>query len=202
MKAKFSYDEAIKKALTMKPILKPACKRIEIAGSLRREKQEVGDIELVAIPKLEIIEKEIRSTGLNKYFAKKRTESYRTRTQINCLEEKIEQLTASGTIKEFIKNGEKFKSFIAFGMQVDLFITTKNQWGVIFMIRTGSKDYSHQFMIELNRGKKYKIQKGHLWALDSQQRPKKIIPTRSEFQLYSIVGLPYKVPKDRVKEVK
>jgi DNA polymerase/3'-5' exonuclease PolX len=32
-------------------ILKPFCQRIEIAGSIRREKPEVKDIELVAIPK-------------------------------------------------------------------------------------------------------------------------------------------------------
>ena len=33
-------------------ILAPFCERIEIAGSLRRLKPEVGDIELVVIPKL------------------------------------------------------------------------------------------------------------------------------------------------------
>ena len=32
-------------------ILKPYCTRIEIAGSIRREKPEVGDIELIAIVK-------------------------------------------------------------------------------------------------------------------------------------------------------
>jgi len=31
-------------------ILKPFCQRIEIAGSIRREKPEVGDIEIVCIP--------------------------------------------------------------------------------------------------------------------------------------------------------
>lgn len=31
-------------------LLKPYCLRIEIAGSIRREKSEVGDIELVVIP--------------------------------------------------------------------------------------------------------------------------------------------------------
>jgi len=31
-------------------LLKPFCKRIGIAGSIRREKPEVGDIEIVAIP--------------------------------------------------------------------------------------------------------------------------------------------------------
>jgi len=32
-------------------LLRPACNRIEIAGSIRRRKPEVGDIELLCIPK-------------------------------------------------------------------------------------------------------------------------------------------------------
>lgn len=37
-------------ALKYLNILKPFCQRIEIAGSIRREKPEVGDIEIVCIP--------------------------------------------------------------------------------------------------------------------------------------------------------
>ena len=43
-KAKVIADKYVK-------ILKPFCRRIEIAGSVRREKPEVGDIEIVAIIK-------------------------------------------------------------------------------------------------------------------------------------------------------
>ena len=32
--------------------LRPNCKRVEIAGSIRRTNQTVGDIEIVAIPKI------------------------------------------------------------------------------------------------------------------------------------------------------
>ena len=44
-------DEAKKIADKYVEILKPYCLRIEIAGSIRREKPEVGDIELIAIVK-------------------------------------------------------------------------------------------------------------------------------------------------------
>ena len=43
-------EEARKIALKYLNILKPYCTRIEIAGSIRREKPEVKDIEIVAIP--------------------------------------------------------------------------------------------------------------------------------------------------------
>jgi len=43
-------EEARRIALKYLNILKPYCTRIEIAGSIRREKPEVKDIEIVAIP--------------------------------------------------------------------------------------------------------------------------------------------------------
>lgn len=44
------YDKALRIALTIKEMLRPHCDRIEIAGSIRRKKPEVKDIEIVAIP--------------------------------------------------------------------------------------------------------------------------------------------------------
>ncbi|MBU2597552.1 MAG: hypothetical protein KJ757_08345 [Planctomycetes bacterium] len=35
----------------LKSLLEPACERITIAGSIRRQKPDVGDIELLCIPK-------------------------------------------------------------------------------------------------------------------------------------------------------
>ena len=43
------YDQALKIAEKVKQELEPHCQRIEIAGSIRRKKQEVKDIEIVAI---------------------------------------------------------------------------------------------------------------------------------------------------------
>ena len=45
------YSKAILIAEKVKAELAPHCERIEIAGSLRRKKEFVGDIEIVAIPK-------------------------------------------------------------------------------------------------------------------------------------------------------
>ena len=33
-------------------LLQPACERIEIAGSIRRQRPDVGDVELVVVPRL------------------------------------------------------------------------------------------------------------------------------------------------------
>ena len=44
------FKEAFNIANIIKILFRPYCSRIEIAGSLRREKPEVKDIEIVAIP--------------------------------------------------------------------------------------------------------------------------------------------------------
>jgi len=53
MKTKFHRDEAMLVAMELISLLTPACERIEIAGSLRRDKKRVGDIELLFIPRMD-----------------------------------------------------------------------------------------------------------------------------------------------------
>src|SRR3989344_1789872 len=48
---KYLYAEAYAIATAIVEQLRPHCIRIEIAGSLRRKKSEVKDIDIVAIPK-------------------------------------------------------------------------------------------------------------------------------------------------------
>lgn len=50
MKIKRTYDETIAVANELVDWLRPACERIVVAGSLRRQCAEIGDIELVALP--------------------------------------------------------------------------------------------------------------------------------------------------------
>lgn len=47
---RYPAPEARAAANRLIPLLADACERIEIAGSLRRGRAEVGDIELVALP--------------------------------------------------------------------------------------------------------------------------------------------------------
>lgn len=48
--AKHPYAQAHTAASHLLTMLRPCCHRIEIAGSLRRKKELIGDIELVAVP--------------------------------------------------------------------------------------------------------------------------------------------------------
>ncbi|NOS85248.1 MAG: hypothetical protein HOP31_08925 [Ignavibacteria bacterium] len=105
-------------AESLKVLLEPYCERIEIAGSIRREKEIVKDIEIVLIPK-----------QANKLF--------------NVLGLHLLKLNRDF---QYIKNGEKYKQFYYQGIKVDLFVAHLDNWGYIFAIRTGSVEYSHNVL--------------------------------------------------------
>lgn len=108
--------------------LTDACHRIEIAGSLRRGVPMVGDIEIVAVPKLE-------------------RDLFGVPTSIS----EVDHLLASWPV-QLLKNGPKYKQFSFVGSAgntytVDLFLQPEPAtWGVNFLARTGSADFSHKMV--------------------------------------------------------
>lgn len=93
--------------------LSPYCNRIEIAGSIRRNKPEVKDIELVVIPS---------KYHLEKYFIDNKK------------------------LYSFNKNGGKYKQFVYQGINIDLFISNVGNFGLIYLIRTGSAEFSQRML--------------------------------------------------------
>ena len=105
-------------------ILRPYCERIEIAGSVRRCKPEVKDIEIVAAPRLE-----------------ENLHLWGTKT-INLLLDALDRGVLGG---QKIKGGERYQQFLMpAGINLDLFmVLPPAQWGILFAIRTGPADFSH-----------------------------------------------------------
>ena len=102
--------------------LTPGCKRIAVAGSVRRGEPFVHDVELVAIPKLVMIA-DLFGAPTNSY---------------SMLDAELHRLTLHQ-----LKGGEKYKQFaLPEGINLDLFITTREQWGWIFVLRTGHRDFN------------------------------------------------------------
>jgi len=94
--------------------LAPVCQRILVAGSLRRGKPQIGDIEIVAI-----------SEG---YTLLDATDAWLASRQV------AKRLKSNNTP---IAWGARFRAMVWRGVSVDLFITTPEQWGLISVIRTG-----------------------------------------------------------------
>ncbi len=115
----YPYAEAYKIALEVLEQLRPHCFRAEIAGSIRRKKLEVGDIEIVAIPKpyeIGLFQSGIASV-------------------VNQWEKVRGELPCKYT-----------QRVLPSGIKLDLFFAKEENWGLVFTLRTGSADYSHKIL--------------------------------------------------------
>ena len=113
------YNEALKIANKYLELLRPHCDRIEIAGSIRRKKPEVKDIEIVCIPKP--YETGLFESGIAMV--------------VNTLEKVKGELPCKYT-----------QRILPEGIKLDLFFAEYGNWGLIYAIRTGSAEYSHKVL--------------------------------------------------------
>lgn len=134
--AKIPYAKALTKAESLLTLLQPACERIEIAGSLRRQKAEIGDIELVAIA---------RRSPILDMFGQASGSTCDVAALLEC--EGIPRIKQGRKV-----DGERLKGFMWEGMGVDLFLCEQATWAMCLLIRTGSKAYSQWFMTPRRKG--------------------------------------------------
>ena len=112
-------EEAQNIADRIKSQLAPHCERIEIAGSIRRKRPNVKDIEIVCTPKPYDIG--MFSSGIA--------------TVINQWDKVKGELPCKYT-----------QRILPEGIKLDIFFTEVGNWGNIFAIRTGSADFSHKVL--------------------------------------------------------
>lgn len=174
MKGKIKWQEAHGIAVDLTAKLADYCQRIEIAGSVRRQRPEVGDIEIVAIPHMAV-----------DMFNQPTENSY------------LDLIDWERYFGKVIKGGHKYKQIeLPSGINLDLFIVTPPaQWGVQFLIRTGPADFSHRFVTHRAQGGMLpgylRVQDGALWSNNH------IIVTPEETDVFNLLGIPYIEPKDR-----
>lgn len=151
----------------------PYCDRIAIAGSVRRRKDEIGDIEIVAIPKIEIRpgllgEMEERHIGF------------------------VKALWQYPIIKGVPETGKYIQLQLP-EIKVDLFLATPPNWGFIFAIRTGSAVFSRNV---LARGWVYAGYKGVDGMLIKTRTGEKV-DVKEEIDLFNLIGVGYIEPENR-----
>ncbi len=191
---KVPLEEARILAEDIRQHLSQACKRVEIAGSVRRQKPEVGDIELVAVP---IDGPGQLTTGQRTLFMEATAGPSPT-----VIQDRVRALIKEGYLTEGPRDkasrrapfGPRYMKTVhaASGIQLDLFVVLPPaQFGMVYLIRTGSADYSHGFVTELlKRG--YRSQDGHLEDKDGHT-----IPTPEEKDVYQAVGIEWIAPELR-----
>ena len=176
--------------------LEPACARIEVAGSIRRGKAWVGDVELVCIP---------RAGGqLDALLARLEREGdeggrriYRSRA---FLEERLAGLGLPFVHTTDVRRwGERYKRFYVWASRqygivaVDLFVATRENWGAIYAIRTGPGDFSQALVTHLKCCTPYRQQDGQVVV----QATGAVVPVYEEADYFALAGLPVIPPERR-----
>lgn len=175
MKDTMHYLVAIQVAQALEIALSPACERTLIAGSLRRKKPTIGDIELVVQPKVESV--------LDMFGA--------PASERSLLDEALAGLGA-----QFTKSGAKYKQFVWDDCPIDLFIATRDTWGCIATIRTGSADFTHWLVSPRRHGgacpSHLRFSEGRIWEGG------KALETTEEADVFSALGQRWIEPSDRI----
>lgn len=169
-------------------ILRSSCERLEIAGSLRRETKEVGDIELVAIPRVE------RFNAPAQGFLFPTTET----REVNRLWEQVD-LVCRG---RFELCGPLYRQFFYKKIKVDIFTATPKNWGWILAIRTGPWEFSRHLCRALNKVG-YTSNEGQIFVAYKDQATGKLvaqgdpIDIHEEDDVFALARIPIREPKQR-----
>lgn len=155
--------------------LMPACDDGMVCGSVRRQKPEVKDLELVIIPKTEpILDLFGEQVGVSR--------------PIDAL------LTGLAVQRRLIlnpnhkANGEKYKALWlpADGIAVDLFLADADNYGCLVAIRTGDQDFSHRMVMQRRDGGLMPFdmwqRDGYLWRMAINGVPVRLrVPTEAAY---------------------
>ena len=167
---KYQYERAYRYARELQSRLSPHCERIEIAGSIRRQKEEVGDIEIVCIPK----------TIMAGLFSDE--------------VERDPGFIAAVDTMEAVRGkptGRYTQRITPLGIKLDLFMATKENWGLILAIRTGSADFS-----AMRLAARW-VQLGYHSADGMLIKDGEEFPCYEERELFQLLGMDWIEPKDR-----
>ncbi len=172
----------------------PSCERVEVAGSIRRRVDTVKDIEIVAVPKLEVPQ-----VGLfGDLFGD-------TGEPISLLKLKLDALVADGFLyKRMDADGKQrwgnrhqraLYKCADFEVGIDFFaVIPPAQWGVIFAIRTGSAEFSRNLVTQVADGgmmpSGLRVMDGALWRVNPANRDEKleVINTPKEADVFRALG--------------
>lgn len=151
--------------------LRPYCDRIEIAGSIRRKRPEVHDIDLVLIPfEGELIYEVTQMMGAPK-------------------------LAGNKLIRLTIPSTGIFKTSPP-GITVDIYIATRETWATLLLIRTGSKAHNIKLCKRArSMGMKLHADGSGLtrgWSGDGER-----IAGDTEESIFNALGMDYIPPEER-----
>lgn len=186
-KKKYPRTDALRVAKELCDLLRPDAERIIVAGSLRRGKSEVGDMEILYVPRF--------SVGRVDDLFNPPPSYNEAETTINGWVNAgrlIQRTNAHGSATWGAKN--KLAIHVASGIPVDLFATTEENWWVSLVIRTGGK----QTNLELTTGAQRMNRTLHAYGCGVEFSNGETIRATSEEHVFELCGVKYREPKERL----
>lgn len=192
-KPKFNHASALAAAEAIIAQMNGAFERVEISGSIRRGKEQVGDVEILYIPRLTLGQP---------------VDMFAPPPTVNVADAVLERLLADKVIGKRLSVlgrpswGKENKLAFCYRTQVplDFFATTEQNWWNYMVCRTGPKD-SNEAICKAARAL------GWMWhptsfgfeRVDAEGKPTGVFsePMTSEKAVFDFVGLPYLEPKER-----
>lgn len=200
MKSKLRYKQAREIAAEVCKLLAPACERAAVAGSVRRQRAQVGDIEIAYVSRTESVKVGFWDVE-----------------EVLLSEERIQELVQAGVWRfdeKLPRNGPKYKRLRwgrnGDGPVIELFRAEPENWGLIYALRTGSAEFMHAIVTPQHLMRSGHLRKGDLalmpdgmWMKDGRLwtmgegvgRIQLITATEEEF--FAAVGLPVFPPEER-----
>lgn len=160
--------------------LYPFCSGLMIAGSIRRQKADVGDVDIVAMPKDVVA---MGPLGGPVRFPEASVWSLLIPKELKKLGLKVE-----------VSGQELHRCSFADGFQVDVYRARPETWGVILLVRTGSRDHNVK-LCSLAKSKGLKLSAAE--GIVTKEGFGKVTASRSEEEIFAALGLVYVEPKNR-----
>ena len=166
-------------------LLAPHCERIAVAGSIRRRRPDVKDIELLCASKVTSTADLFGRAVTNWYF----------------LNKKLDALVADGSVlkKRANKSGRytygaqnKLLVHVPSGIPVDVFSSSTNNWGMSLVVRTGPKDFNVRMM---SRFRELGM-RGHAYG-GVTDRNGNDVECPDEATVFGLLGWPWIPPEER-----
>lgn len=168
--------------------LQPVTRRLIVAGSLRRRKPEVGDVEILYVPKFETQQFDFFSTR-----------------EANLVDRLLQSLLAVGTLQKRPNVNGSFawgdKNKLALhpsGIPVDFFSATEENWFNYLVCRTGGAENNVLIAnAAIRRGWKWNPYGPGFSRGGPLAGPEQNHPVKSEREVFEFAGLPYREPWER-----
>ena len=173
--------------------LRPDCVQIQAAGSIRRLKPEVKDVEIVYTSQT--------SSKQMDLFGDVRQTYFHTDDAINSLI--INGILARDTTVP--RWGNKYKRVVhcASGIVIELFRTEPDNWGYILALRTGPDDFNKIMVTKRAKGGALPpdilLKGGYVWHIERTNIQTKI-PAPNEHGFFALLALPFIPPQERTAE--